>query len=116
MGGFELIFGIVPVAVIVIFVMATSVRILREYERIGLPERRGTPSVLVLIRALEEGFRKRGYVGDRTRRKSFVPNLCLTRVHSSAFQRTREDLARGQITRLLRGSGWTPGGSSFTPR
>ncbi len=33
MGGFELIFGIVPVVVIVIFVMATSVRILREYER-----------------------------------------------------------------------------------
>lgn len=33
MGGFELIFGIVPVAVIVIVVMATSVRILREYER-----------------------------------------------------------------------------------
>jgi regulator of protease activity HflC (stomatin/prohibitin superfamily) len=33
MGGFELIFGIVPVVVIVIFVMATSVRILRDYER-----------------------------------------------------------------------------------
>jgi regulator of protease activity HflC (stomatin/prohibitin superfamily) len=33
MGGFELIVGIVPVVVIVIFVMATSVRILREYER-----------------------------------------------------------------------------------
>jgi len=33
MGGFELIFGIVPIVVIVIFVMATSVRILRDYER-----------------------------------------------------------------------------------
>src|SRR5499433_1301549 len=33
MGGFELIIGIVPVVVIVIFVIATSVRILREYER-----------------------------------------------------------------------------------
>jgi hypothetical protein len=33
MGGFELIVGIVPVVVIVIFVLATSVRILREYER-----------------------------------------------------------------------------------
>jgi hypothetical protein len=33
MGGFELIVGIVPVVVIVIFVFATSVRILREYER-----------------------------------------------------------------------------------
>jgi regulator of protease activity HflC (stomatin/prohibitin superfamily) len=33
MGGFELIFGIVPVVVIVIVVMATSVRILRDYER-----------------------------------------------------------------------------------
>ena len=33
MGGFELIVGIVPVVVIVIFVIATSVRILREYER-----------------------------------------------------------------------------------
>ena len=33
MGGFELIVGIVPVVVIVIFIMATSVRILREYER-----------------------------------------------------------------------------------
>jgi regulator of protease activity HflC (stomatin/prohibitin superfamily) len=32
-GGFELIVGIVPVVVIVIFVFATSVRILREYER-----------------------------------------------------------------------------------
>jgi regulator of protease activity HflC (stomatin/prohibitin superfamily) len=32
MGGFELIFGIVPVVVIVIFIMATSVRILRDYE------------------------------------------------------------------------------------
>jgi hypothetical protein len=32
-GGFELIVGIVPVVVIVIFIMATSVRILREYER-----------------------------------------------------------------------------------
>ncbi len=33
MGGFELIFGIVPVIVIVIFVIASAVRILREYER-----------------------------------------------------------------------------------
>jgi regulator of protease activity HflC (stomatin/prohibitin superfamily) len=33
MGGFELIFGIVPAIVIVIFVFASSVRILREYER-----------------------------------------------------------------------------------
>ena len=33
MGGFELIFGIVPVVVIVIVIMATSVRILRDYER-----------------------------------------------------------------------------------
>jgi regulator of protease activity HflC (stomatin/prohibitin superfamily) len=33
MGGFELIFGIVPIVVIVIFVLATSVRILRDYER-----------------------------------------------------------------------------------
>ncbi len=33
MGGFELIVGIVPVLVVVIFVFATSVRILREYER-----------------------------------------------------------------------------------
>jgi regulator of protease activity HflC (stomatin/prohibitin superfamily) len=33
MGGFELIFGIVPLVVIVIVVMATSVRILRDYER-----------------------------------------------------------------------------------
>src|SRR5258705_13628839 len=33
MGGFELIVGIVPVVVIVIFIIATSVRILREYER-----------------------------------------------------------------------------------
>ena len=33
MGGFDLIFGIVPVVVIVMFVTATSVRILRDYER-----------------------------------------------------------------------------------
>jgi len=33
MGGFELIFGIVPAIVIVIFIFASSVRILREYER-----------------------------------------------------------------------------------
>ena len=33
MGGFELIFGIVPVVVIAIFVFGSSVRILREYER-----------------------------------------------------------------------------------
>jgi regulator of protease activity HflC (stomatin/prohibitin superfamily) len=33
MGGFELIFGIVPVIVIAVFVIASSVRILREYER-----------------------------------------------------------------------------------
>src|SRR6202162_4752219 len=33
MGGFELIFGIVPAIVIVIFVILSSVRILREYER-----------------------------------------------------------------------------------
>ena len=40
MGGFELIVGIVPVVVIVIFIMATSVRILREYETRGhLPVR-----------------------------------------------------------------------------
>jgi len=36
MGGFEVIFGIVPVVVIVMFVMATSVRILRDYERAGI--------------------------------------------------------------------------------
>ena len=33
MGGFALIFGIVPIVVIVIVIMATSVRILRDYER-----------------------------------------------------------------------------------
>jgi len=33
MGGFELIFGIVPIVVIVIVIIATSVRILRDYER-----------------------------------------------------------------------------------
>ncbi len=33
MGGFELIFGIVPVVVILIFVIGSSVRVLREYER-----------------------------------------------------------------------------------
>ena len=33
MGGFELILGVVPVLVIVVFILATSVRILREYER-----------------------------------------------------------------------------------
>jgi regulator of protease activity HflC (stomatin/prohibitin superfamily) len=33
MGGFELIFGIVPIVVVVIVIMATSVRILRDYER-----------------------------------------------------------------------------------
>ena len=33
MGGFQLIVGIVPVVVIVIFIIATSVRILREYDR-----------------------------------------------------------------------------------
>ncbi len=33
MSGFELIFGIVPVLVIVLFVVGSSVRILREYER-----------------------------------------------------------------------------------
>jgi regulator of protease activity HflC (stomatin/prohibitin superfamily) len=33
MGGFEVIFGIVPVVVIALFVIGTSVRILREYER-----------------------------------------------------------------------------------
>ena len=33
MGGFELIWGLVPVIVIAIFVIASSVRILREYER-----------------------------------------------------------------------------------
>ncbi len=33
MGGFELLFGIVPVVVIAIFVIGSSVRILREYER-----------------------------------------------------------------------------------
>jgi hypothetical protein len=32
MGGFALIFGIVPIVVIVIVIMATSVRILRDYE------------------------------------------------------------------------------------
>src|SRR5947199_8794535 len=33
MGGFELMFGLVPVIVIAIFVLLNSVRILREYER-----------------------------------------------------------------------------------
>ena len=33
MSGFEMLFGIVPVLVIVIFVIGSSVRILREYER-----------------------------------------------------------------------------------
>jgi regulator of protease activity HflC (stomatin/prohibitin superfamily) len=33
MGGFEFIFGIVPVVVIAIFVLGSSVRVLREYER-----------------------------------------------------------------------------------
>ena len=33
MGGFELVFGIVPALVIIIFVFASSVRVLREYER-----------------------------------------------------------------------------------
>ena len=33
MGGFELILGIVPVLVLAVFIFATSVRILREYER-----------------------------------------------------------------------------------
>jgi regulator of protease activity HflC (stomatin/prohibitin superfamily) len=33
MGGFELLFGVVPVVVIVVFVIGSSVRILREYER-----------------------------------------------------------------------------------
>ena len=33
MGGFELLFGIVPVVVIALFVIGSSVRILREYER-----------------------------------------------------------------------------------
>jgi regulator of protease activity HflC (stomatin/prohibitin superfamily) len=33
MGGFEFLFGILPVLVIVAFVIASSVRILREYER-----------------------------------------------------------------------------------
>ena len=33
MGGFELIWGLIPVLVIAIFVIASSVRILREYER-----------------------------------------------------------------------------------
>jgi regulator of protease activity HflC (stomatin/prohibitin superfamily) len=33
MPGFELIFGLVPVIVIVVFVIASAVRILREYER-----------------------------------------------------------------------------------
>jgi regulator of protease activity HflC (stomatin/prohibitin superfamily) len=33
MGGFELIWGLVPVIVIAVFVIASSVRILREYER-----------------------------------------------------------------------------------
>jgi regulator of protease activity HflC (stomatin/prohibitin superfamily) len=33
MSGFEMIFGIVPVVVIVLFVIGSSVRILREYER-----------------------------------------------------------------------------------
>jgi regulator of protease activity HflC (stomatin/prohibitin superfamily) len=33
MGGYEFLFGIVPVIIIVIFVIGSSVRILREYER-----------------------------------------------------------------------------------
>ena len=33
MGGYELIFGLVPAIVIVIFIVSSSVRILREYER-----------------------------------------------------------------------------------
>jgi regulator of protease activity HflC (stomatin/prohibitin superfamily) len=33
MSGFEMIFGVIPVIVVVIFVLASSVRILREYER-----------------------------------------------------------------------------------
>src|SRR5215510_8414511 len=33
MGGFEWLFGVIPVVVIAIFVIASSVRILREYER-----------------------------------------------------------------------------------
>jgi regulator of protease activity HflC (stomatin/prohibitin superfamily) len=33
MGGFELIWGLIPVIVIAVFVFASSVRILREYER-----------------------------------------------------------------------------------
>ena len=33
MGGFEVTFGIVPIVVIVIVITATSVRILRDYER-----------------------------------------------------------------------------------
>src|SRR5437868_13793626 len=33
MGGFELLFGVVPVVIIVIYVIGSSVRILREYER-----------------------------------------------------------------------------------
>ena len=33
MGGFELLFGIVPALIIVIFIVGSSVRILREYER-----------------------------------------------------------------------------------
>jgi regulator of protease activity HflC (stomatin/prohibitin superfamily) len=33
MGGYEVLFGIVPVLVIVVFVIGSSVRILREYER-----------------------------------------------------------------------------------
>jgi regulator of protease activity HflC (stomatin/prohibitin superfamily) len=33
MGGFELIFGLVPAAIIVIYIVASSLRILREYER-----------------------------------------------------------------------------------
>ena len=39
MGGFELIFGIVPIVVIVIVIMATSVRILRDYERVMTSQR-----------------------------------------------------------------------------
>jgi len=41
MGGFELIFGIVPVVVVVIFVIATSVWILREYECAVICRRNG---------------------------------------------------------------------------
>ena len=33
MGGFELIFGLVPALVIALFIIGSSVRILREYER-----------------------------------------------------------------------------------